>query len=369
MTSTSEPIFKRDSAGKIRSWQYEVDGARYRTIAGIAGGNLVTSAWTAASPKNVGRSNETTAEQQAVAEAVAERNKKLDREYRRTVEELDSVATAPMLARDFAKEKSVTFPVYSQPKLDGIRALITRHGAFSREYQRHQNVDHILEAMAPAFKLNPNLIFDGELYNHDLRDNFNAITSVVRREAATDAERAEARKVIQFHCYDIVSDSPFSTRSLIISGMFGDDVIPGVVAVPTRLATNAEELDCLYGQYLESGYEGQMVRLDRPYEADKRSKTLLKRKQFITAEFPLLRVEEGQGNWAGYAKRAVFALPDGREVGAGIRGDQAFTRNLLTTAPTWSDRRQVTIRHFAPTPDGIPRFPVAIDFHPHGRGD
>ncbi len=365
----SNLIFKRDSTGKTRTWQYEVDGPQYRTIAGLFGGNLVTSAWTVTEPKNIGRSNETTAEAQALAEAQAEEKKKLDREYRRTVEELDAVPISPMLAKDFSKEKAVSFPIYSQPKLDGIRALVSRHGAFSREYQRHQNVEHILEALAPVFAAHPDLVLDGELYNHDHRDNFNAITSIVRREASTDEERAEARAVIQFHCYDIVSEKPFAARAESVHAMFGAGAIPSVVAVPTRSAVSAEELDALYGEYLQAGYEGQMVRRNGPYEADKRSKTLLKRKEFVTTEFSLLRVEEGSGNWAGYAKRAVFALADGREVGAGIRGDQAFTRKLLADAQTWGDRRQVTIRHFAPTPDGIPRFPVAIDFHPVGRAD
>lgn len=363
----SNPVFKRDSSGKLRSWQYEVDGPQYRTIAGIAGGNLVTSAWTLAEPKNVGRSNETTAEQQAATEAHAEEKKKLDREYRRTIEELDSVPISPMLAKDFSKEKEVAFPVYSQPKLDGIRALITRNGAFSREYQRHQNVDHILEALAPAFALNPDLTFDGELYNHDYRDNFNAITSIVRREAVTDDERAEARRLIQFHCYDIVSDEPFATRRGTLRSLIENYASPCLIAVPTAFVGTQECLDELYGEYLQVGFEGQMVRRNGPYEPDKRSKNLLKRKEFITAEFPLLRVETGIGNWAGYAKRAVFALPDGREVGAGIRGDQAFTKQLLTKV--WTKAAEVTIRHFAPTPDGIPRFPVAIDFHPTGRAD
>ena len=41
MTISTE-LYKRDTSGKIRTWQYEVDGDSYRTIAGVQGGNLVT---------------------------------------------------------------------------------------------------------------------------------------------------------------------------------------------------------------------------------------------------------------------------------------------------------------------------------------
>jgi DNA ligase-1 len=252
--------------------------------------------------------------------------------------------------------------------LDGSRALISRHGAFTREYQRHYNVDHIMAALSPVFEKHPDMMLDGELYNHDLRDNFNKIMSVVRRQDCTAAERAEANALIQFHCYDHVSDKPFSERRLDLAALFRPDGHP-VRLVPTLCASSRGQLDEFYSIYLEAGYEGQMVRLNGPYEADRRSKTLLKRKEFLTDEFALLRVEEGNGNWAGYAKRAVFALQDGREVGAGIKGDQAFTKKLLAEAQTWGQKKQVTVKYFTPTPDGVPRFPVATDWHPNGRAD
>jgi DNA ligase-1 len=364
----SDKIYQRDSVGKTRYWQYEVEGPRYRTIAGIEGGAPVTSAWTDCKAKS-----QATDEEQAAFEAQAEFKKKLDRQYRRTVEELDGVPMSPMLAQDFAKQKAIKFPVFSQPKLDGIRALVTKDGAFTRDYQTHYNVDHILKALAPIFQEFPGVVFDGELYNHDLKDDFNKITSIVRKQNVDEEKRAEAAKLIQYHVYDVAGSYAveyFSARNLFLfKTIFGERTMPSIVPVVTHKALDQAELDGHYGAYLEQGYEGQMVRLDQPYEVDKRSKTLLKRKEFITAEFPLARIEEGQGNWAGYAKRVVFTLPDGRECGAGIRGTQSRAAELLKEWPNWSDKRQVTIRHFTPTPDGMPRFPVAVDFHPHGRLD
>src|SRR4051812_15938443 len=112
-------IFKRGSDGKIRSWQVEVDGPAYRVIAGIKGGKLVESKWKTAKPKNVGKVNATTPEQQAALEASAEETKKLKREYRRTIPELEFVPNGPMLAEtwdDFKKDVPYKDGVWSQPK-------------------------------------------------------------------------------------------------------------------------------------------------------------------------------------------------------------------------------------------------------------
>ena len=108
-----------------------------------------------------------------------------------------------------------------------------------------------------------------------------------------------------------------------------------------------------------------MVRNDTPYEC-KRSKNLLKRKEFITEEFSVVDVIEGSGAWAGYAKRFILSLPDGREFGSGVRGNQAQLKALLesTEKPTW-----VTCRYFELTPDGVPRFPVVIDYGTGKRDD
>jgi DNA ligase-1 len=364
----TEVIYKRDSAGKLRTWQAEVEGDKYRTIAGLVGGSLVTSAWTTCIGKQK-RNNE----EQAQFEANSELNKKLDREYRRTEAELDSVPLSVMLAQDYAKQKGDLFidgSAFSQPKLDGIRALISQHGAFSREYQRHLNVDHILEDLAPVFAKYPELQLDGELYNHDLKEDFNKIASVVRKQTPDDAQRDEARRLIQYHVYDLPSRgaSSFGLRLAEMELLFSEFALVAVKKVPTVRCKVQSELDDLNGQYIQQGYEGQMVRLNAPYEFDKRSKYLLKRKEFITEEFPIKRIEEGQGNWAGYAKRVVLDIPEAPdgEVGAGMRGSQDFAKKLLENAINY---KQATVRHFGRTPDQSLRFPVAIDFHLEGRRD
>lgn len=347
----SQPIYKRDSKGKIRVWQYEIDGDKFRTIAGLIDGRAVVSAWTTCVPRS-----RDTGEEQAVFEAEAERKKKLEREYHSTIEEIDAPNFfKPMLAE---KYDAVSFPVFSQPKLDGIRCIATKAGLFSRQGKRIVSVPHIEWELQRIFEQNPTMIFDGELYNHELKSNFEKIISVVRKQKVTEQDIAAAAELIQFHVYDLPSvKDKFSQRWEILrqySGSF-------VKLVDTKQVFNQKDLDSLYAAYLEDGYEGQMVRYDNAYE-QKRSKFLLKRKDFLDAEFQLVRIEEGQGNWSGYGKIAVLRLPDGREFGAGIKGTQEFCRRLLSES-----YKSATIRYFSMTNDGIPRFPIAVAFHDEER--
>jgi len=365
-------IYTLDTRGSVRVWYAEVEGRNWRTISGLQHGRRTVSAWTVCTGKQ-GRSHD----QQAFFEAHAERAKKLAREYRETVSEVYSLPLVPMLAHKYG-EHLVEWPVFCQPKLDGIRALISVDGAFSRDLQQHRNVEHITDSLRLFFSALPDVTLDGELYNHDLRDDFNRISSVVRKRNVGDEQRAESRDLIQFHVYDMFSsarpDLTFSQRRDFLRALrLRTEEGSPVVFVRTERAEGQPDLDRLYGESLSDGYEGQIVRLDRRYE-HKRSWYLLKRKEFITAEFTLTNIMEGIGNWAGYAKKVEFMLPNDRRLAngerpkAGVRGNQEFTRRLL-------ERRdeliggQVTVRYFTPTPDGIPRFPVAVDFHPNGRTD
>jgi len=365
-----EEIFKRDSKGQTRTWRMESVGGSYRTIAGILGGQLVESGWTVCEGKNVGRSNETTPEQQALLEVASAYEHKLTREYHRDVNEIGKGAHffKPMLAKEYT-----TFaPGFAQPKLDGVRCIVTVDGMFSRQGKPIAGAPHIFEALAPLFDADEDLILDGELYNHDLKDDFNTIISLVRKANPSAAELETSAKMVQYHVYDMPShDAHFPSRITAVARLFLNSGIYSGAAptgpiriVPTVPANTAEKFDHAHGAWLEAGYEGSMWRAGDAmtrYE-QKRSKHLLKRKEFQDKEFPCLRIEEGLGNWAGLAKRVVFQLPDGRECGAGIRGNMQRAKELLSET-----HKEVTVRYFALTPDGVPRFPVVTAFHGEGR--
>ena len=121
----------------------------------------------------------------------------------------------PMLAHKLNESKiDWDKPVYMQPKLDGVRCLFTKDGAFSRTGKQFMNVKHIEKMLSHFFKACPWTVLDGELYNHDLRNDFEKIISLVRKQKPTDEDRAEAHKMIQYHVYDYTGKDYESNEGL-----------------------------------------------------------------------------------------------------------------------------------------------------------
>jgi DNA ligase-1 len=369
-------LFKRDSKGKVREWEAMsgTDGTNWYwcTVSGLDDGKKVQSGWKIVEQKNIGKTNETSLQKQARAEMQAEFKKKKERGYFESSLNIDTFEKIkPMLAikhedADYNFEKEV---YYSQPKLDGIRCIARSDGLWSRAGKEIVAVPHIEEALKGFFEKYPDAILDGELYNHDLKDDFNKITSLVRKTKPTAEDIVEAKQLVQYHVYDVV-EVPEEVEDVLFIDRWkwlrSQKFNTFVKVVNTDIISHREKLDVIYGEYLEDGYEGQMIRKNTVYEQNKRSKSLIKRKEFLTDEFQVVAVEEGKGNWSGHIKRFILALPGGTQFGAGVRGTQETMATMFKSkeVPSWA-----TLRYFTPTPDGIPRFPVVIDWGTGKRED
>jgi len=369
-------IYKIDSKGKVREWRMEQDGGKYRTVAGLQEGNQVTSEWTIAEAKNVGRANATTAEEQAASEIDAHYTKKLKIDYYEDGEDMTVPKIfKPMLAAGWDKQKKkIKYPVYTQPKLDGIRCLAMAHGLFSRKGEPIVALPHVEEALAPVFAAFPDAVLDGELYNHDLRQDFNTITSLVRKNKPpvypyVAANVSSSKTVLsvspdmaQYHVYDLPSETLLKfghrgrTLRALIERTLGEDN-PTVKVVETLEARSEKEVDDQYASFVEQGYEGGIIRLNDIYE-QKRSNFLLKRKDFDDAEFPILAIHEGSGNWAGVAKTITIRLPNGDTCEATLRGARAYCAKVLANAPDYIGTGEACVQYFGMTPGGKLRFPT-----------
>lgn len=360
-------LYKRNK-DKIQEWTIEVQGDKYRSIEGFQGGAKTESKWTVAKPKNIGKSNETTGEEQAEKEAEAKIQKKKDKGY---VEEITDEASDDifnvMLAHDYTKPRGQKVVNYvwsqgdslgSQPKLDGIRNYITKDGMFYRS-NKPLIIPHIYDTVKPLFDKYPDLILDGELYNHDLKDDFNKIVSLVRKKSPSADEIKDIEKHIQFHTYDLYLNDVdwFFQRNDLLTLLVDTIDNPVFQLVETRKCNTQEELDDAYGEYLSAGYEGQMVRTDQPYIKD-RSINLLKRKEFLTEEFEIIDVLEGVGNRSGMMGKFVLKVGD-NTFEANSRGSFEFYTELLERR-TELIGKQATVRFQNYTPNGIPRFGYII---------
>ena len=142
----------------------------------------------------------------------------------------------------------------------------------------------MFKALKEFFEENPDVILDGELYNHDLRDDFNTITSVVRKTKPTQADIDKAQSLVQYHVYDIIDsdmvESTFDNRSQKVAQVVNSLNSECISLVETTVVESKEELDNLYGAYLEDGFEGQMVRASQNMTMRTRDQSHLREKNF-----------------------------------------------------------------------------------------
>jgi len=351
-------LYKRAVNGKINEWTVEVKNNCFRTISGYNDGVKTTSEWTCCAGKNIGKKNETTPEQQALAEAQAMWTKKLELGSYESIDDIDTPKFFnPMLAHKFEDHKDkITYPVFSQPKLDGIRCIVRADGMWSRNGKKIVSAPHIYEAMKPLFEVNPDLIFDGELYADKFANDFNAICSLVKKTKPTSNDLKKSAESIQYHIYDLPSCSgTFTQRN---KALIDIGVPRGCVIVTTDKVNNENELMRCYDTYVGWGYEGQMIRLDKEYES-KRSKSLLKHKSFIDEEYTILDVVEGEGNKTGMVGSFIFKSKTGHIFNSSPKFNWEECKAM------WNNKNELigksaTVKYFNLTPDGIPRFPYVI---------
>jgi DNA ligase-1 len=353
-----QTIYKKTKTGATQEWSIEVEGNKYRTHSGQVGGVISTNEWTVCFGKNVGRANATTDEEQAMAEAVAKQTKKLESGYFEDINNINEQQYfEPMLASKWEDSKDkIQYPIYSQPKLDGIRCIVTKDGMFSRNGKPIISAPHIFDSLKPLFETNPQLIFDGELYADKFANDFNKIVSLVKRTKPTADDLKESKELIEYHIYDLPSvDDVFRIRYRKLC----DLILPKCcVRVVTHTVRSEDELMAAYGKYVDAGYEGQMLRLDSKYE-NKRSKSLLKHKSFQDSEFTILDICEGEGNKTGQVGYMVFEI-DSKRFKSNVKCSWDEGREILKNKEQLIGKT-ATIQYFNLTPDGIPRFPYVIN--------
>ena len=281
----------------------------------------------------------------------------------------------PMLAYPVsAKPIDYSKPVFIQPKLDGVRCLIQfekgfnpsldpsfddrdKVVAYSRTGKVWKNIDHILKELKPFFQKHPNVVLDGELYNHDFKNDFEQIISMVRKTKPTAEARIKSRENVQFHCYDIVNKRmKFSTRDKWLLSNLPESYC--VKLVSTNVVDDEIRARAYHRINLEKGYEGSIVRLDTPYQC-KRSHSLRKFKDFQDAEANIVGYEEGKGKRIGTLGKFVMQDDDGNQFGCppGKGHNYKDLADILANIHEYMGQR-ATFTYFERTKAGSYRHPL-----------
>lgn len=357
-------LYTRDSIGNVRVWYMEQDNGRYRTVSGLMDGELVTSEWTVAKPKNIGRSNETNAEEQASAEVASRYKKQRKLAYFDDPNKIDEARfVEPMLAKiykDYKDDIDLSEGEWLlQCKFNGMRCIATKNGLFTRKGEKYLSCPHIAEALRPFFESHPQAVLDGELFNNQYRQSLNEISKLVRKTVKiTSDDIKRSRELVHYYIYDgygfgLDKERPYHERKQWIdANVIGN--YTHVAKVEDYHLKGSEDLDRHYESLVDEGHEGAILRRrDMKYE-HKRSKNLLKVKPEDDDEGEILDIIEGEGNWSGTGK-VIRLRWKGREFDATFKGTQVEATLFLKDRAKWVGKK-VTFLYNGLTGLGTPNY-------------
>lgn len=346
---TLPTLYKRDAKGGIQQWTAHIEGNGFYVVKGKVGGKLTRTAPFTCEGKNLGRANETTPYQQAMREAQSEWEKKLKRGYAQDINGIDEVTFKKPMKGDRWKDRAseVTFPVWVQDKLNGVRCQSVADRSYSTGGETFYAIPHIREALASIFAKYPNAFIDAELFNYKMRKHLNRLTEIVsvnvKPQHLTPELLAESAQLVQLHIFDghgfngITPETPWEERHESVGDLLREHTKfanPSLYMVPRERANNLDELMVKLQKNRRSGGEGLIVRHGKCEFKYGRSKYMLKLKHFEDAEFDILAIEEGNGDWKGCAKRIILKLHKPATTGetsfaSNIEGDRAWLRTLF----------------------------------------
>jgi len=350
-------LYARASSGKVKQWTIRTVDDLIITEYGYLTGKKQLSE-KAAKPKNIGKSNETTPEEQAELEAQSLWKRQIDKGYIEDPETIPKEEEVqlflPMLAHSSDKKQhKIVYSCFVQPKLDGVRCLARviddQVVLWSRKGKLFDVPIELKAALRPVLK--DGLVFDGELFHAGW--TFQRIIRAVKKYREDDTP------ALQYWIYDAPHrDSPFYMRFDTLQAALSGVSSSNLVLTDTKLVKSWEEVVKKEQEYISEGYEGLIIRnLAGEYRYGHRSNDLLKLKRFQEEEFIILGVSEGIGKDSG---TAIFACR--------IPG----TTNTFSVRPMgtvevreryWREGssligKRLTVKYQGLSEDGVPRFPI-----------
>lgn len=378
---TLPTLFKRTSTGAIQLWTIGVDKNVIVVNFGQKDGKIQHTEETIKEGKNTGKSNETTPEEQALAEATSKWEGKVKKGY---VEDIARAAAGEkdidggfdcMLAQKHKDHKhKIKYPAYTQPKLNGHRCLaIVDNGVatlWSRTRKPITSCPHIIEELQAVYPKGYHEK-DGELYNHDYKDNFEELASLIRQEVP-----AEDCTEVQYHLYDSpTSGDVFANRIENLKNELhcyekAKAPLKYLKFTDTMLVKSEEEMLSAFGHYTDLGYEGSMARNAASLYVGKRSYDLQKVKSFLDDDWAITSIKEGTGRDAGcgiFICRIASALHPAPCVCADcafsvkMRGPKKRLKEFLADPSLWKGKILV-VKYQYISKYLIPIFPVGERF-------
>lgn len=299
MKQVNTTLYSKNKIGKLQIWEIFTENNKIIVKHGIIGGKI-TEKVTKSEPKNIGKANETSAEQQANIEALAKYTKQLKSGYFVTKEEaLDHQEFTPMKAQNYNDHsEKITLPVCLQPKLNGLRCLVTTSdkGVISKAGESYN------EYVPDFWKVGIDLLKghlggDGEVFAGYQKQGGLSLQKI---NSAWKKHNENTQK-LKYYIYDVPHPSLVFTDRLEKMKHLQTRIdcleLPFAI-VEGKMCYTHEECDTYYEECLEKGAEGVVYRDPNGlYEYGTRSYKLIKRKPRQTAEAKVVSSKKDKNNW------------------------------------------------------------------------
>ena len=394
------PLFIKDQRGKVRSFAITVfedfngTGAIVST-SGLLNGKKKDQVKRVLSGKNSGKSNATTALEQAQLEAQSMWESKRKEGYRsaRDISNLTGWAfnpteslskyldenlpkfpldhlnrPKPMLAQKLKGTPKT--PVYIQPKLNGIRGLAMSvdqntdglpiksepHYRFISRGGEAYTLDHLVHQVSILLdKVNTPIILDGELYVHGLP--LEDINRKVRGYNMFDTD-------LTYVVYDAIFPDQLNieqSERLELLESLPFEYCSSLFLLKTHLCETPEDVARIHKKNKEDGYEGSILRpLKGKYSPGFRTKALLKIKNTIDGHFEIVGATRKEG---APAKDFVWdcITADGKRFQVKPHGTESTRETMWSLRSNYIGKR-VKLEFFEYTKEGIPFHITDVSF-------
>lgn len=371
----SKTLYSLDKKGNPLLWTIKWDDEDnwYTMSSGRVDGSITETKPTYCKGKNIGKANETTDVTQCQADVKSRIEKQRKKDFHDTIPEQKRFEVT--LAKEFnARKKFIKFPMLLSAKLDGFRCYITKDGMFSRTHHKIVSCPHIFEEIEEIFHSFGDMVIDGELYSHELREDFNKVASLISRTKNLDESFLEETKsIIKFHVFDwhqLSNPMKYNKRC----NMFIKDkenfkflenlttnegsVFDNFVVVNQVQVNSFDDVESFLDKAIGDGFEGIMLRDPEMFYDEGRSSNLIKYKRFEDAEYKVVDIQDGVGNHAGQASIIVCEDKNGTRFSAGTgKGwDEKAKKQLFENKDKYIGK-MATIVYQELTPDeNVPRF-------------
>jgi ATP-dependent DNA ligase len=346
-------LYSKTSKGTLNIWTISTEGPHIHTEWGPVGGQLQNNS-VQVSGKNIGKTNETLAREQAALEAQSkwEKQKRL-KYFENPAEAMGTLNVKPMRAYSLDNRvDKLSWPVTVQPKYDGVRCMAYLNADGSVRLMSRGGKDytapHIQEALRG--RLEPGICLDGELYVHG-----ESLQTIRHLQAEEDTR-------LTYHVYDITAiptdHKVWKNRKKDLDAWFAANKLSCVVKALSATVNDLTEVRAKHDEWVDAGYEGAMVRtMDGPYKLAGKSTDLLKYKMFQDAEFTVVGFSVSKDGVPLFK----CVQEEGLEFDVRPVGDAETRKRLLEEAPSRIGQL-LTVKFQSRSDDNIPTFGVGKAF-------